>query len=69
MLVPKEFDFRGVYLPPLVVVLFLAILATMLTASVLNRLRWTRFLALPRLVFLAFIGIYVVLIGTFVIRI
>ena len=69
MLVPKEFDFHGVYLPPLVIVLFLAILATMLTASVLNRLRWTRVLALPRLVFLALIGIYVVLIGTFVIRI
>ncbi len=69
MLVPKELQLHGVYLPPLVVVLFLAVAVTMLTTHLLNRLRWTRFLALPRLVYLAFIGIYIVLIGTFVIRI
>ena len=69
MLIPKELDFHGVYLPPMLVVLILAIVATMLTAKVLNRLRWTRFLIFPHVVFLAFIAIYAVLIGTFIIRI
>ena len=69
MLVPKELNFQGVYLPPILVVLVLAIVATMLTAKVFNRLRWTRFLIFPHVVFLAFIAIYAVLIGTFIIRI
>ncbi len=66
---PHELSIQGVFLPPFVIVLLLATVATIVTARFMNRLRLTRFLAAPRLVFLCFIGIYVVLIGTFVIRI
>ncbi|MBE2294389.1 MAG: DUF1656 domain-containing protein [Phycisphaerales bacterium] len=69
MPIPKEIDFHGVYLPPILLVLILAIIATMLTTRILNRLRWTRFLVFPQVVFVAFIAIYTVLIGTFFIRI
>lgn len=66
---PHELSVQGVFLPPFLVALILASLATILTARVMNHYRLTRFLALPRLVFLSFIGIYLVLIGTFLIRI
>lgn len=66
---PHELNFQGVFLPPFLIVLVLSALATILTARVLNRLRLTRYLALPRLVFVSFVGIYMVLIGTFLIRI
>lgn len=69
MFVPKELNIQDVYLPPMLLVLILAIMAAMLTAKILNRLRWTRFLILPNVVFVAFIAIYMVLIGTFFIRI
>ena len=65
---PHELSLQGVFVPPFLVVLLLAAIATILTALVLNRLRLGRFFALPRLAFLAFLGIYIVLIGTFVIR-
>lgn len=64
-----ELNIQGVFLPPFLIVLVLSIFATMLTATVMNRYRLSRFLALPRLAFVAFVVIYVVLIGTFAIRI
>lgn len=66
---PHELSFQGVFLPPLLIVMTLALFATLATAWVLNRFRLSRFFVLPRLVFVCFIGIYVVLIGTFLIRI
>jgi hypothetical protein len=66
---PHELSIQGVFLPPFLIALLLASVATMLTARVLNRLRLGRYFALPRLVFLSFIGIYLVLIGTFMVRI
>ncbi len=65
----QELNFQGVFLPPFLIVLILSVTGTMLTAMVLNRFRLARFFAAPRLVFMAFICIYVVLIGTFLIRI
>lgn len=61
-----ELNFQGVFPPPLLIVLTLSILATIITASPPNRYRLSRFFALPRL---AFVVIYVVLIGAFAIRI
>lgn len=66
---PHELSIQGVFLPPSLVVLALSAIATTLTARLLNRYRLTRFLILPRLVFVSLIGIYMVLIGTFLIRI
>ncbi|MFV0436895.1 MAG: DUF1656 domain-containing protein [Desulfopila sp.] len=69
MLIPKELDIQGVYLSPLLLVLILAFMAAMVTAQISNRLRWTRFLVFPQVVFVALIVIYTVVIGTFFIRI
>lgn len=66
---PHELSVQGVFLPPFLIALLLSTIATTLTARVMNRYRLTRFLVRPRLVFVAFIGIYMVLIGTFLIRI
>ncbi len=66
---PHELNIQGVFLPPFLIVLLLASIATIITGRFMNRYRLTRFLVAPRLVFLCFIGIYVVLIGTFLIRI
>ncbi len=66
---PHELHIQGVFLPPFLIVLILSIFATMITATVLNRYRISRFFALPRLAFVSFVVIYIVLIGTFAIRI
>lgn len=65
--IPHEFDLGGVFLPPLLVAGILGILAAVVTATLLNRYRLTRFLVNPPLVFLALAVIYAGLIGTFVI--
>lgn len=64
---PHEVNFGEVYLPPLVVVSILALILAWLTAKVLNRLRWTRFVVAPTLVFLSMTAIYMVVIGTFIV--
>ncbi len=66
---PRELNIQGVFLPPLLLVLIMALLAAIMTAILLNRYRLGRFFVLPRLVFLSIVGIYVVLIGTFIVRI
>lgn len=66
---PQELEFQGILLPPLLVVLILSVFAALATAWFLNKYRLSRFFVLPRLVFLSFVGIYVVVIGTFLIRI
>ncbi len=69
LLIPKEVNFQGVYLPPVLVALAIAIAATLFTSRLLNHYRLTRFVALPRMVFLSMIAIYLVLIDLFIIRI
>ncbi len=69
MLIPRELEIQGVYFSPILLVMVLALIATLLTTKLFNRLRWTRFLVFPQLIFVAFIAIYIVLIGTFIIRI
>jgi hypothetical protein len=56
-------------LPPLLVAAFLGLLATIVTAHLLNRYRLSRYLYNPPLAFIAMVTIYTVLIGTFLIRI
>ncbi len=64
-LVPREFDLWGVYWPPLVIAVFLAIIAMGVTCYLLNRYRLSRYFAYPVVVSIAITCIYSVLIGTF----
>ena len=65
--IPIEFTIGGVYFPPLLIAGILGVLATALTAMLLNRYRLSQFLYNPPLVFLALAVIYTGLIGTFLI--
>ena len=64
---PHEFALGGVYMPPLLVAAFFGVLASVLTARLLNRFRLSKHLFYPPLVLLALMIIYTVLIGTFII--
>jgi hypothetical protein len=66
--VPHEFAIGGVYLPPMLVAAVLAVLATVVTARLLNKYRLSKYFFYPPAVLLSMVIIYTVLIGTFVIR-
>jgi len=66
---PHEFAIGGVYMPPLLVATTLGVIATVVTARLLNRYRLSKYFFYPPLVFLALTVIYTVFIGTFIIRI
>jgi hypothetical protein len=65
--VPSEVQIFGVYMPPLLPVLTLAVIAMLVTVYFLNRHRMSRYFFLPELVMLAMVSIYAAIIGTFVI--
>ena len=65
--IPKEFAIGGIYFPPLLIAGFFGVLASALTAMLLNRYRLSRFIFYPPLVFIALAVIYTGLIGTFLI--
>jgi len=65
--IPSDVNWGGVYLPPMLVSAALAIVASSLTAHLLNRYRLSRFIAHPSLVFLSFFVFYSVVIGTYII--
>jgi len=67
--IPHEFTIGEVYFPPLLIAGVLGVLATALTAMLLNRYRLSRFFFYPPLVFVALAIIYTGLIGTFIIPI
>ena len=56
-------------MPPLLVAGALGVIATIVTAYLLNRCRLSRHFASPPLVFFALTVIYTVIIGTFFVRI
>ena len=68
-LIPHELAFGEVFMPPLLVAAFLALIVSVVTARLLNRYRLSRYLANPSLVFVAMVVIYTIFIGTFLIRI
>ena len=68
-LVPHELALGGVFMPPLLVVSMLAVIATVATARLFNHYRLSRYFYYPPLVFVALTVIYTVVIGTLVIRI
>ena len=65
--IPREFVIGGVYMPPLLIVAILGMIAAVATARLLNRYRLSRYFFYPPLVFLALAVIYTVIIGTFII--
>jgi hypothetical protein len=67
-LVPHE-TIGEVLMPPLLVASTLAVIATAVTARLLNRYRLSRYFYYPPLVFVALTVIYTVIIGTFIVRI
>ncbi len=67
--VPSELAIGGVYMPPMLIAGLLGVVAALLTASLLNRYRLSRYFFYPPLVFVALAVIYTGLIGTFFIRV
>ncbi len=65
--IPHEFAIGGVYMPPLMIASFLGALAAVVTASLLNRFRLSRYFFYPPLVLFSLVVIYTIVIGTFVI--
>ncbi|KLV05589.1 hypothetical protein ABT56_11140 [Photobacterium aquae] len=64
--IPKEIAIGDIYLPPLLVAGFLGVVCTSLTARLLNKLQWHRYVASPPLAELCIAIVYTVLIGTYV---
>jgi len=64
---PHEFTIGGLYFPPLLIASILGTLAAVVTASLLNRYRLSRFFYYPPLIFVALAIIYTGLIGTLLI--
>ena len=65
--IPHELTIGGVYFPPLLIAGILGVAAAVLTATLLNRFRLSRYFFYPPLVFVALAIIYTGLIGTFLI--
>lgn len=66
---PHELALGDVYLSPVLPVFTLALLASWLSISLLNRLRLARYIMFPSLTFLALMTFYVVLMNAFWIKI
>ena len=65
--IPHEFAIGGVFMPPLLIATVLGAIAAVATARLLNRVRLSKYLFYPPLVFLALTVVYTILIGTFAI--
>ena len=66
---PHEIIINGVYFSPLLVVFIMAFVATVITTTLLNRLRLSQFVLHPPLAFVAIMVLYIVLIDTYLIKI
>ena len=64
---PHEFTIGGVYFPPLLIASIIGTLAAVVTSTLLNRYRLSRFFYYPPLIFVALAIIYTGLIGTLLI--
>jgi hypothetical protein len=66
---PREFFIGSVYLPPLLIVSIMGVLAASFTVRVLNQYRLSRFFFYPPLAYLAIAVIYTGFFGTFLIKV
>jgi len=64
-MIPKEVDVLGVYLPPILIVGVLALVAGWITSWLLNRFRLWRFFSHPQIVFLSIMVLYAAMFDTF----
>jgi hypothetical protein len=64
--IPSEFSIGGVFLPPLMIVAILGVVAASVTAALLNRFRLARFFYYPPLVYVALAVLYTGLISNLV---
>ena len=67
--IPHELALGDVYLSPVLPVFTVALLASWLSISLLNRLRLARYIMFPSITFLALMTFYVVLMNAFWIKI
>ena len=65
---PHEFAIAGVYMPPLLIATLLGSIAALITANLLNRYKFSRYIVFPQIVLMALIVIYTVFFSIFVIR-
>ena len=65
---PHEFAIAGVYFPPLLIAGIFAVIAALLTARLLDRVRLSKHFFYPPLVLLSLMIVYTVFIGTFIIK-
>lgn len=66
---PHELAIGDVYFSPMLAVLSLSLLVTWITVTVLNKLRWSRFLSYPSATFLAIMVFYALAIDHWFIKI
>ncbi len=66
---PHEIVINGVYFSPLLLVFILAFVATLITATLLNKLKISQFILHIPLGFLAIMTLYIVLIDKYFIKI
>ncbi len=66
---PHELAIGDVYFSPMLAVLGLSLLVTWITVTVLNKLRWSRFLSYPSATFLAIMVFYALAIDHWFIKI
>jgi len=66
---PHEIIFNGVYFSPLLIVFIVALMATLLTTAILNKLKISQFIIHIPLGFLAILTLYIVMIETYFMKI
>jgi uncharacterized membrane protein len=64
-MIPKEVDLFGVYLPPILIVGVLALVAGWITSWLLNRFRLWRFFSNPQTVFVSIMVLYAAMFDAF----
>lgn len=66
---PHELSLGDVYFSPALAVVGASLIATWLTVSALNKLRWSRFVRYPTATFLAIMAFYILTFDRWFIRI
>ena len=64
--IPAEYEIAGTYFPPMLLCVLAAICLMMVTVSLLNRYRLSRYFLFPNLMMLSITIIYTAILGTWV---
>lgn len=60
---PHEFNLWGIYLPPILIDVFIAVFLASVTARLLNKYQLANYFANPPLVYITIVVIYTMLVG------